>query len=344
MAFDSYGLPSRPDRANINMPRDMDGNTYLHELCRKDAPLELIRDAVLNGANINATNKRGMPPLGMAIQSGKPELVSLLVDLGAEMYFPVNATMNFNAVYLAADTGRDGALKALLAKGGGVYVNQPGITQDGRETKLNALHIAVKTYHYDMIEPLVEAGALLNEEAGPERMTPLMIAISNNTASGIRQLLNAGADLERPQSGTGRTPLGFAAVYKDNTAARVLLDYGADVNAADAAGTTPLMSAAENGDTGMVHLLIGAKADIDRQRKAGNNETALMKAAQKGSSDVVRVLLSAGANPILTDSFNKTALRYAESTSNHGTKFVLEEAEQKALQAQFETIYRKYRP
>jgi ankyrin repeat protein len=175
-------------------------------------------------------------------------------------------------------------------------------------------------------------------------MTPLMIAIDNNAASGVRKLLNAGADLELRQSDTGRTPLDYAAYRRDGVAARVLLDFGADPNAMDKTGMTPLMFAAENGDTGMTNILLDGKASIDLARGGNNKETALMKAAQKGSSDVVRALLKAGADPIMTDAFNKTALKYAEDAYQHGTRFVLEEAEQKALQAHFETSYRKYRP
>jgi ankyrin repeat protein len=344
LGFNSYNLPSRPDPKNINLPRDSDGNTYLHELVRKNAPLDVIREAVALGANVNALNKKNMPPLGMAIQSAEPETVKLLLDLGAEIFFPVNKSMNFNAVYLAADTGREPALDILLKNGGGAYVNSPGLTQEGWDSKWLPLHIAVKTYHHDMIDALVNAGALVNAEAGADHSTPLMLAIDNNTSSGVRKLLNAGADLELRQSDTGRTPLDYAATRRGGVAARVLIEFGADPNAMDKSGMTPLMLAAENGDIGMTNILLDGKAAIDLPRGGGNAETALMKAAQKGSSDVVRLLLKAGANPILTDSFNKTALKYAEDAYQHNTRFVLEEAEQKALQAQFETIYRKYRP
>lgn len=344
MGFESYNLPSRPERGSINVPRDSDGNTYLHELIRKDAPPERIREAIAFGANINATNKKNMPPLGVAIQQGKPEIIACLLDLGAEIFFPVGKGANFNAVYLAADTGRTAALNMLLAKGGGAWVNSPGLAQDGTPAKWNPLHIAIKTYHYDMIAPLVAAGALVNEEAGPERATPLMLAIANNTAGGVRQVLNAGADLERRHSDTGRTPLDYAVWGRNGVAARALVEFGADVNAMDKTGLTPLMIAAENGDTAMAGILIGAKADIDLRRGGNNRETALMRAAHKGSSDVVKALLKAGADPILTDSFNHTALKYAENAYQHGTRFVLEEAEQKALQKHFEASYRKYRP
>jgi ankyrin repeat protein len=343
LGYDSGFLPSRSDRASINLPRDPEGNTYLHELCRKDAPLEAIRDAIRNGADVNALNKKNMPPLLPAIQTGKAEVVAALVDAGADICFPVSKVLTFNAVYLAADAGRDAVLKTLLAKGGGVYVNAPGMTQDGRPAALPALHAAIKTYHYDMIEPLVSAGALPNEEAGIEKKTPLMIAIENNTPNAVRRLLNVGADLERRHSETGRTPLVHASAGRNGAAARGLVDCGADVNAADNSGLTPLMLAAENGDNGMTDLLIAAKADVDR-RRAGTNETALMKAARKGSSDIIRALLKAGANPTLTDDFNKTALRHADEAYAQGARSVLAEAEQKAMQRDFEDSYRKYRP
>lgn len=347
MGLNDFGsnFPSRPEPKNIDLPRDQDGNTYLHELCRKDAPVALIREAVEKlGANINAVNKKNMPPLAAAIQYAKPEVVACLLDLGAEMYFQTAKADPFNAIYLAADLGKNGALKTVIDHGGGVHVNDIGVGQDGYGSKLTALHIAVKNYHYDMVDALVGTGALLNAEAGSDRVTPLFLAIANNADSGVRKLLNTGADLERQQSDTGRTPLVYAAYHREGAAARVLIDYGADVNAQDNSGQTPLMYAAENGDSYLADRLVAAKADVNLRRKGNNNETALMKAAWKGSSDTVKTLLKAGADPTLADSFNKTALMYAGDNYQHGTRFVLEEAEQKASQTQFENSYRKYRP
>ncbi|TAL39898.1 MAG: ankyrin repeat domain-containing protein [Alphaproteobacteria bacterium] len=347
MALNDYGsnFPSRPERKNIDLPRDTDGNTYLHELCRKDAPVALIREAVEKlGANVNAVNKKNMPPLAAAIQYAKPEVVACLLDLGAEMYFQTAKADPFNAIYLAADLGKNGALKTIIEHGGGAHVNDIGVGQDGYGNKFTALHIAVKNYHYDMIDALAGAGALLNEEAGPDRVTPLFLAIANNTDSGVRRLLNAGADLERKQSDTGRTPLVYAAYHREASAARILIDYGADVNAQDNSGQTPLMYAAENGDSTLVEKLVAARAEVNLRRKGNNGETALMKAAWKGSSETVKTLLKAGADPTLADAFHKTALQYAGENYQHGTRFVLEEAEQKAAQAQFENTYRKYRP
>ncbi|MEZ0226557.1 MAG: ankyrin repeat domain-containing protein [Alphaproteobacteria bacterium] len=342
-----YGssFPSRPERVNINLPRDSDGNTYLHELCKKDAPIPLIREAVQKlGANINAVNKKNLPALALAIQYAKPEVVACLLDMGAEMYFQTTKADPFNAIYLAADLGKAGALKTIIEHGGGTHVNDIGMGQDGFGSKITALHIAVKNYHFEMIEPLAEAGAFLNAEAGFDKVTPLFLAIANNSDSGVRKLLNAGADLEHRHSDTGRTPLIYAAYHRDGTAARALIDFGADVNARDNSGQTPLMYAAENGDSYMVDRLVAAKADVNLRRKGNNNETALMKAAAKGSSDSVKSLLRGGADPSLGDAFNKTATQYAGDNYQHGTRFVLEEAEQKASVAHFENTYRKYRP
>lgn len=345
LAYDyASNLPSKPERAAVNLPRDSEGNTYLHELIRKDAPVALIREALDLGANVNAVNKKNMPPLGMAIQQNKPEVIACLIDGGAEMFFPVAKDTWFNAVYMAADTGRDAALKTVLDKGGGLYVNNPGMTQDGRSSPWNPLHIAVKTYHYAMVAPLVAAGAFLNDEAGYDKATPLFLAATNNDDSGVATLINAGADLERRNSLNGRTALAFAVADKDFKAARALVHYGADVNAADNSGMTPLMYAADNGDMRMAELLLAAHADVNARRAGNNSETALMKAARKGASDVVKALLKAGADPLLSDSFNKTALRYAEDGGYNSARYVLEEAEQKAIQAHFENSYRKYRP
>jgi ankyrin repeat protein len=343
----SNNLPSRPAPADINLPRDGEGNTYLHELCRKNAPAALIREAVAAGADPNILNKKNMPPLGIAVQNARPETAAALCEAGALLFIPLSApkTGAFNAPYLAADLGKEDMLKELLARGGGLHVNSPGIGADGMTSEWHALHAAVRQRNAALLEPLVAAGAALNQEAGPDLYTPLQIAAANDCDGLLRKLLSLGADLETRHSRSGRTPLLQAVYSRSFDSARILLERGADPNAAEASGLTALMMASETGNTRFAELLLKHKANPDQQRRGTTSpgETALMRAAQRGNSEIIRLLLKAGADPLLADAFNRTAAKYAADASNHNTRRDLEEAEQKTLQAQFEANYRKYR-
>jgi len=80
------------------------------------------------------------------------------------------------------------------------------------------------------------------------------------------------------------------AVFKGDLASvRMLLDNGADVEAKDANGSTPLVSAAEYNDLAMVKLLLEKGANVRTKDRGG--ETALINAARSGNSEIVGLLL-----------------------------------------------------
>lgn len=338
----NQGLPSKPDAGFVNQPRDQDGNTYLHELCRKDAPLELIKAAVTElKADINLLNKRGLPPLGIAIQNAKPETVAALIDMGAELNLPIapktNPKLNFNAAFMAAETGKAGALETIIAHGGGLYLNSPGVTRDGYASDLLALHAAIKNFHTDLIAPLIKAGALVNEPAGFDHATPLSYAILNNNESAVKKLVNAGANIES-RGVDGRTPLIYAACNRVGRSVLKLLELGADTEAQDNSGKTALMHAAQAGDYAACDYLLKAGAKPDARDSEG--KTALMYAAQKGDSNVAKLLVREGADPLLADHFNRTAMKHAEANyGGNGARWVIEEAEAAALHKRFEKAY-----
>jgi len=342
----SFNAPQRPDPMHLNAARDSDGNTYLHELCAKGAPVELIREAVRLGADINKTNKQKMPPLGIALTKGTPEAVAALLDLGAECCFPVgtkNSGEFFNAVHIAAADGKREKLDIVLQKGGARFLNQPGVDADGTFTRWLPLHAALRRGHNEFIEPLTAAGAFVNDEAGSEKASPLFVAIANNSAHAVHQLVERGANIEQRHADTGATPLIYACFHDKNFAADKLLRLGAEVNVAGKDGRTPLMLAAMQGNTRLVTALL--KAGAEPNVRTAKGESALMFAIDKGNNDGIAALLKGGADPLLTDAFNRTASAYAEhKNASYYVRQNLEEAEKTALLKGFERSYRKYRP
>jgi len=339
-----------PAVENLNAPRDQDGNTYLHELCAQGAPPALIRAAVAKGASLQSLNKQKMPPLGVAITKGSAETVACLLDLGAEVFFiaakrarPDAPDMCFNAAYLAAVEGNADKLQAVLAKGGALHVNAPGIDADGTSQQLHALHGALRKSHVGFVEKLVEAGAFIDGPAGFENVTPLAVAIGHNNGHLVSRLVQLGAEIELRHPATGNTPLLYAAVGDKGFAGEALLKAGADPNVFNRASQTPLMLAAQAGNARLLTALLRAGARLDTKTNEG--KTALMIAAEKGNVEVVTLLVKAGADPLLTDKFNKTAAALAEAKNTNWTiRNVLEEAEKTALMKGFEKAYKNFRP
>lgn len=357
-----YNAPPKPDASTVNAPRGYDGNTYLHELCDRGAPPALIKEALAMGADINALNKQKLPPLGLAILRGETATVRALVEAGAELYFAVGKngpdTLNFNATYFAAAFGSREKLAAVLEKGGDAFVNCTGIDQNGYDNKLKPLHAAIGKWKAESIPLLVDAGAFVDEEAGVAKETPLMIAISSDSEDAVSKLVRRGASLEYRHSETGDTPLMHACTLDKRWTGQKLLNLGADTQAANKKGRTPLMQAAALGNSILVTEILKRSPDINARDKEG--QTALMLAAARASSETVNLLLKAGADPLLTDSFNRSARAhalnsnnggynnnrydsYGSSGSGHSVSWILEEAEKSALQKQFEKTYDQFK-
>jgi ankyrin repeat protein len=333
--FSFRGL-SKPDARTINFPINAEGNTYLHELCFYAAPLDLVKEAVVSlGANMQAVNRKDLPPLALAIIDGNAEIVRCLIDLGAELYFPVGNGQFFNATLAAVSTGREEILDIILKNGGGLYANVSG---DGP----SCLALASNKEFSRLLEPLAAAGAFVDQESGRDGFAPLHIAATGRFIETLETLLRLGAKIEKAQSKSGMTALHYAVADGNSQAVECLLKRGANPNALTAEGSSPLMLSAHRGHDGITDLLIAAQADVNYQ-KAGTKETALHLAAARGERGIVEALLKAGADPLLTNAFNQTAARQARETGNLHVKAQLEEAERAAEREIFEKAYKKFR-
>jgi ankyrin repeat protein len=109
----------------------------------------------------------------------------------------------------------------------------------------------------------------------------------------------------------GLRPLGVAALYGQESVARLLLERGADPSGAAHISpfATPLHTAAAANQPEIARLLIEKGALIDARQQGGY--TPLMIACVQGRRAIVDLLLQAGADPGLTDDFNRSADDYA---------------------------------
>lgn len=107
-----------------------------------------------------------------------------------------------------------------------------------------------------------------------------------------RMLLHANADVNAV-SQIGRTPLIVAASATDTVnVVRMLLEKGADVNAADVLGVTPLIAAAGVDNSGVANLLLAHGADAQAAARIPVPSTPLMSAAVNGNAELVGTLLA----------------------------------------------------
>lgn len=350
---------SRPSAAEIDRPVDVHGNTYLHALCRANAAPWVIADVLRNlRPDVNKVNDDGYSPLRYAIEHGHAETAALLLQAGARPLYDAGRGKTFNAIVSAVYRARPEMVDAVLKNGGAAHVNAPGIEPNGDMGKLPPLNLAIQKYQYQLVAPLAAAGANLHRVTPGSGFTPLMQAVHNDAAPAIVALVQAGADINaRAPAGAahaGMTPLHFAAQSDTRAAmADVLIRMGADIEARDDRGRTPLMAAIESGNRRMTEFLLKTGANPDARNTRADGETALMIAARKGNHDGAEMLLAHKADPLLADSFNRTAAKISEENRSASRSLydpmmghsapqpltMLLEAERKAIARHFDAQY-----
>lgn len=203
--------------ANVNA-QDTVGNTPLHAAAGSFAsPASTTALLLSAGADPNIRGRHGATPLLYAARAGKAEVVTLLIESGADIDVQ-EQFMYASPLDSAATLGHFAVVEALLAAGAEVDIHSPYGTP---------LHSAALSEHDDIAALLLQNGADVNA-MGYGDSTALHLA--------------AGACGEED---IGRTE-----------PADLLISHGAQINAIACDGTTPLDAAAQVGDEAMVALLL----------------------------------------------------------------------------------------
>jgi ankyrin repeat protein len=198
-------------------------------------------------------------PLCAAAAQGSTEVIDVLVEAGADVDLACpDGTTPLHAAVLA---GRLAPVQQLLR-----YGSDP---DKGRLDGTSPLLTAVKSKNDDVIEELVDAGAVANavvlhgRDAG---VSVLHVAAANGDGVTIRRILNRGLGIDDPLSmlnDAGRRTLLPVAVRMDSVRlVHDLLALGVDPNVRDAHGHTPVEWAVLLGHVNPGALLAEAGADV----------------------------------------------------------------------------------
>ena len=171
---------------------------------------------------------------------------------------------------------------------------------------------------YDGQEPRVDvalevassAYVMVGGGAYVEYSTKLAQAVADDDLDKARDLLVHGENVNgKDDNYDGVTPL-FIAVENGNVGmVKLLLGFGAKVNTRDRSKQTPLMRLDEDATPELVATLMQAGAKIDLVDKEGN--TVLIRAAGRVDVEVLKELLRAGADVRLANKEGFTALMRA---------------------------------
>lgn len=148
---------------NLDWPFEHPNQITPMYLAVREGNQEMVKLLLNAGISANEPCYGTMPPLCVIGQTGDLEIAKLLIDSGAD----VNAWKE-KPLFSAATKGHIELVKLLLANGANPDASKPD--------SWTALHTAMVTYHPEIADILINAGANVNATS-ITGATPLMIAI-----------------------------------------------------------------------------------------------------------------------------------------------------------------------
>jgi uncharacterized protein len=257
-------------------------------------------------SKIDQKSARGLSPLMIASRNGHVEVVSQLLQAGADV--GVTDGQGRSALDFACRHGHLKIAGMLLDK------DDSNLNQVNRVERMSALYWAIRWGYENTVKFLLDRGARTDRELGPG-MSPIMLATEGKRAAVLRVLLDQRYGLRHfleEADAKGATPLITATILNYDEICGILIDAGAKVDAQDHNGETSLYKASSRGYDGVVRRLLRHNAQVDAHDKAGR--TPLHMATLGGHYQVVGVLLEYRSNPGRLDNKGRAALHIATSS------------------------------
>ena len=228
--------------------------------------LSQIKLLLQNGANINSTDNRGRTPLYIAAGGGKSNLVSYLLEHGADPNKGASWKGNQMPIHVAAMYGHVEIIQDLLRHGAKI----DACTTAGE----SALHYAAQYGRSAAVKFLLKEGANPNA-TDILGWTPLYFRFSPQNVGVL----------------DGATGGPFASNFKE--VAVLLVSAGGDINATAETpkGYTPLMAACAVAPTEVVDYFLSKGANAEAKTQTGATASTIAQARDR--SDVLELLKKA---------------------------------------------------
>ncbi|XP_034482451.1 transient receptor potential cation channel subfamily A member 1 isoform X2 [Drosophila innubila] len=285
---------------------DVQKMTPLHCASMFDHP-DIVSYLVNEGAEINALDKEHRSPLLLAASRSGWKTVHLLIRLGASIDVKDAAARN--------------VLHFVIMNGGRLtdFAEQVANCQTQAQLQLllnekdhmgcSPLHYASRDGHIRSLENLIRLGACINLKNNNNE-SPLHFAARYGRYNTVRQLLDSekGSFIINESDGAGMTPLHIASQQGHTRVVQLLLNRGALLHR-DHSGRNPLQLAAMSGYTETIELLHSVHSHLlDQVDKDGN--TALHLATMENKPHAISDLMSMGCK-LVYNVLDMSAIDYA---------------------------------
>lgn len=226
----------------------------------------LCQHLLKHGANSNVSFEE-KPVLCVVAESGNLEIVTLLVESGAEI--DATDSRDQTSLQTASTKGHKALVAYLLDHGANIYHEDIF----GRTPIQDAACFGFT----EIVQILIDSGADL-QRPDLNGWTPLHLC--HNLPEIARFLLENGANVNNVQK-NGATPLHLAARNNYPEVVKVLLSYNPDLEISSTGRESALSAAALDGPTDVIRLLLEAGADINHRYAKNKNTFPLLVAVEK---------------------------------------------------------------
>jgi ankyrin repeat protein len=248
------------------------GNSTLIQCMNKTVSPRLVEMLIKSGIDPNHKNCEGATALFRAIHANRVDLMTVLLDNGANPNLPAPKHPLWPSVY------KPKALQLLLDRGAD-QTKTPGI-----------MELAASVKNLETIKILMKAGVSPNVRIDGVYTTPLCSAIRDSSDDIVKYLLEHGAD---PNLRAAEYPVFKCITHNRPQFLPQLVAAGADLNLPK--GIIEAAVAHKNQEA--LEFLINQNANINDTSTEGN--TALTTAIREDRIDFVELLLANGADPII---------------------------------------------
>ncbi|KII67326.1 Transient receptor potential cation channel subfamily A member 1 [Thelohanellus kitauei] len=301
---------------------------------------------------INAKDKNSFSALHYAATSGVVELVSLLLEYGAECTFD-QQTDYASPLHLACVSNQLDIVKLLVENN----LNIVDVKNQNQETPLmiaaslnrtdilnyllqhkldiesidndqdTALFFACKKDHLESVKILLGAGAKLDRRNNDD-YNPLHVAAVNNALHVAGHLLSTSSKhiLQNSWDRYENRPIHLAVMNNHIEMVKLLVDNASPVDEKNASGLTPFLLAASRGYIDILKYLVDISLPLALDEDDRNN-TALHLAAENGFHKAIPILVAFGMNVDYRNTQQMTALDLACSKGHYKTALALIESE-----------------
>lgn len=287
---------------------DEDGMTELMRALWENEDIEVIKEMIDKGADVNTHNEENSMNAIMYAAAGhqNPEVIKLLLEKQENLLDSVSSQFFNSLMYALKYNPNPDVIEVILDKMG----------EDIGNKQMRLMHAVARNEDLNIIKELVEKGANVSSRTKRGLSVLMCAVIGNENPDVIQYLINEGASVNA-RTEFGISPLMYAAAGNNNPdIIEVLLDAGANLNSSDRMGLNALdyaLSNMQNTKKDIIERLLKQDIKINKKKSEYLNEATTIHFAVKQNIEpkIFKLLIDAGANVNTKDKYGASPLRHA---------------------------------